>query len=82
MTCVGTAGAPRGHFTAKLEVPSGRLRVDHTGDLGFWLEVELPADMMEAYVAWKYRPDGPAVQEALHNEEGGDGVYAGDQMRR
>lgn len=32
---------PAGHFTAYLDMETGRLRVDHTGETAFWLEIDL-----------------------------------------
>ena len=50
----GATSSIRGHFTATFNVmsPVGRLRVDHTGDLPFWLEIDLPelASLVEAHV--------------------------------
>lgn len=50
------------HFTAC--VRDGKLRVDHTGDEAFWLEMDLPSVLMEPYMAWRYRPDGEVAQRA------------------
>lgn len=40
-----------GHFTAYVNA-HGRLRVDHTGDLAFWLEVDM-SKIMRGYLAHK-----------------------------
>lgn len=55
----GTFGAFRG----KIDVATGRLRVDHSHDHAFWLDVDLEP-LVEAYMAFKYRPGGPAAQAA------------------
>ena len=60
---------PGTHFTACLRLSDNTLRVDHTGYPGFWLQVKLPDDLMEAYVAWKYRPDGAVARRAAESFE-------------
>lgn len=65
-------------FTACLRVSNGKLRVDHTGDHAFWLEVDLPPVMMEAYMAWKYRPGGEAAQRAAEKFEQEMGRFAAE----
>lgn len=40
-------------FTGHINVDTGVLRIDNMKNLGFWLEVQLPAELMEGYKAWK-----------------------------
>ena len=45
---IGRTSPPRagGHFTGHLDTESGMLRIDHTKDHGFWLEVQLPPSIL------------------------------------
>ena len=55
----GTFGA----FLGKIDMTTGKLRVDHSHDHAFWLEVDLEP-LVEAYMAFKYSPGGPVAQAA------------------
>ena len=35
-----------GHFVGYLDLESGRLRLDHTGDAAFWIELDLPLSVL------------------------------------
>lgn len=38
----GNIGESNGFFTAYIDIKNNKLRVDHTGDLTFWIEINLP----------------------------------------
>lgn len=59
-------GGGHGHFTGWIDSTTGRLRIDHSNNMAFWMEVDL-FDVMEAYMAWKYRPGGSAATAAVGN---------------
>jgi hypothetical protein len=53
-----------GFFTGKIDTVTGKLRVDHSVDHAFWLQVDL-LPLVQAYLAHKFRPGGPESME-LH----------------
>ena len=49
----GRTGDTRpGHFTGYINTETGKLRVDHTGDLAFWLEVDI-SELVAGFFAHK-----------------------------
>lgn len=61
----GRVNAP-GYFTGKVDSATGQMRVDHSVDHAFWLEVDLQP-LMQAYLAHKFRPSGPESSALLAN---------------
>jgi hypothetical protein len=53
-----------GYFTGKVDAVTGKLRVDHSVDHAFWLEVDL-MPLMQGYLANKFRPNGPEAVALL-----------------
>lgn len=51
-----------GFFTGKIDAATGTLRVDHSVDHAFWLQVDL-LPLVQAYLAHKFRPGGPESME-------------------
>ena len=51
----------------RIDAATGKLRVDHSMDHSFWLEVDLMPLMEAAYMAHKFRPGGPESMELRAN---------------
>lgn len=52
------------HFTGKIQVETGIMRIDHSQNTELWLEVNLGKEMAELR-AWRAHPDHPSNKEAL-----------------
>lgn len=59
----GDLGRDRpGVFTAHLDTQNGKIRVDHTGNEGFWLEIDVK-ELAEVWLNAKYHPDNSIPHE-------------------
>lgn len=57
-----------GVFTACLDTQTGKIRVDHTGNHAFWLEINV-RELADVWLNAKYHPDN-AVAQALAAKHG------------
>ena len=50
-----------GQFSAHIDAATGVIRVDHSADHAFWLQIDMSV-LMDAYLAVKFAPGGASNQ--------------------